>query len=78
MLWPLSALVSQTQHLVLAVLFLTLLAIVPAQAQLVRVGPVDRNNGFPAWYQDSTGLALNACLPNARELADGSCLITSD
>lgn len=47
-------------------------------AQLARVGPVDRNNGFPAWYQDSTGLVLDACLPNAQELADGTCLVTPD
>jgi len=49
-----------------------------SSAQLVRVGPVDRNNGFPAWYQDSTGLALNACLPNAQELADGTCAVFPD
>ena len=47
-------------------------------AQLARVGPVDRNNGFPVWYQDSTGLVLDACLPNAQELADGTCLVTPD
>ena len=49
-----------------------------SHAQLARVGPVDRNNGFPVWYQDSTGLALDACLPNAQELADGTCLVTPD
>src|SRR5215470_101339 len=49
-----------------------------SSAQLARVGPVDRNNGFPQWYQDSTGLAVNACLPNAQELADGTCLVTAD
>jgi hypothetical protein len=49
-----------------------------ALAQLARVGPVDRSNGFPQWYQDSTGLVLDACLPNAAELADGTCLVTPD
>lgn len=49
-----------------------------ALAQLARVGPVDRNNGFPQWYQDSTGLVLDACLPNSAELSDGTCLVTPD
>jgi Bacterial Ig domain len=49
-----------------------------ALGQLARVGPVDRNNGFPAWYQDSTGLALDPCLPNAQELADGTCLVDAE
>ena len=40
--------------------------------QLVRVGPVDRSNGLPIWYEDSTGLALDACLPNAQQLVDGT------
>jgi Bacterial Ig domain len=59
-------------------IFLLLLCTAAANAQLVRVGPLDRNNGFPAWYQDSTGLALDACLPNAQQLADGTCLVTPD
>jgi len=49
-----------------------------SMGQLVRVGPVDRGNGFPTWYQDSSGLALDACLPNAQQLADGTCLVTPD
>ena len=49
-----------------------------ALAQLARVGPVDNNNGFPQWYQDSTGLVLDACLPNLAELTDGTCLVTPD
>ena len=46
-----------------------------AMADLIRVGPVDPANGYPRWYQDATGLALNLCVPNAAELASGSCLI---
>jgi hypothetical protein len=63
-----------------AVLVLCAIAILPSPSsgQLVRVGPVSQANGFPQWYQDSTGLALNACLPNAQELADGTCLVTPD
>jgi hypothetical protein len=49
-----------------------------AFGQLARVGPVDNNNGFPQWYQDSTGLVLDACLPNSAELTDGTCLVTPD
>jgi hypothetical protein len=32
----------------------------PAQAALTAVGPTDAD-GFPAWYQDSTGLQLERC-----------------
>jgi hypothetical protein len=46
-----------------------------AAAELKRVGPVDPATGYPAWYQDTTGLALNLCVPNAAELVTGSCLI---
>jgi hypothetical protein len=56
--------------------FIVLLILVPsARADLFRVGPVDPANGYPRWYQDATGLALNLCVPNAAELAAGSCLI---
>jgi len=60
--------------------FLCLLAVFSGSAfgQLARVGPVDNNNGFPQWYQDSTGLVLDACLPNSAELTDGTCLVTPD
>jgi len=44
-------------------------------ADLVRMGPAFPAHGFPAYYQDNTGLALDLCLPNAQELADGSCLM---
>src|SRR5437899_1987008 len=63
---------------VLALLFALCVFADNASGQLARVGPVDRNNGFPQWYQDSTGLVLDACLPNAAELADGTCLVTPD
>ena len=33
----------------------------PAQAVLQAFGPVDPANGFPTWYQDTTGLALEFC-----------------
>jgi hypothetical protein len=34
-----------------------------ASAQLARFGPIDPANGFPIWYQDNSGLALDLCLP---------------
>src|SRR5262249_50006550 len=49
-------------------LLLTLCAGSIAHAQgsclvpLVRVGPVDPTNGFPAYYLDSNGIALQPCL----------------
>src|SRR5215813_11002947 len=63
---------------VLAVLFALCLFSANCLGQLARTGPVDHNNGFPQWYQDQTGLVLDACLPNAAELADGTCLVTPD
>ena len=44
-------------------------------AELARVGPVDPANGFPFWYQDQTGLAMDLCLPNMIELQNGTCLL---
>jgi Big-like domain-containing protein len=47
-----------------------------AQAALQRVGPVDPANGYPLWYQDTTGLTLNFCSPtNLVELNSAWCLI---
>jgi hypothetical protein len=56
-------------------LFLALTSGIPASAQLARVGPTDPGNGFPQWYQDSTGMALDLCLPNSLELQNGYCVI---
>jgi len=58
-----------------AVLCVALLAGSAANAQLARVGPVDSANGFPTWYQDNTGIALDLCLPDPDELAAGLCLL---
>lgn len=50
-----------------------------AHAVLERVGPIDpapNIGGFPAWYQDATGLALEFCDPkNQAELDGGWCLL---
>ncbi len=55
---------------------LPLLIAATAQAALERVGPVVPANGYPAWYQDKTGLTLEFCTPlNQAELNDGWCTI---
>jgi Putative Ig domain len=54
---------------------LTLLAASSASAQLARVGPVDPADGFPKWYQDKNGVALEHCVPNPSELTAGLCLL---
>lgn len=48
-----------------------------AYAALERVGPVTAaTGGYPAWYQDKTGLAMEFCTPiNQAELNDGWCTI---
>jgi hypothetical protein len=62
----------------LAILSL-LLAPPPAGAELERVGPVSTAptiGGYPAWYQDTTGIVLEFCdLQNAAELAGSWCLL---
>ena len=55
------------------------LAAAPAHAVLERVGPTSTDpkiGGFPAWYQDTTGLALEFCSPlNQSEVDGGWCLL---
>lgn len=49
-----------------------------ANAILERVGPVDPANGFPKWYMDSSGLALELCLPqNVAEVDGAYCLLVA-
>lgn len=53
-------------------LFLTCLAL-PMRAQLARVGPVGAS-GYPNWYQDTTGLAMEFCQNLSQaELNGGWC-----
>ena len=37
----------------------------PAQAVLQRQGPTDAANGFPTWFQDRNGVALELCTINS-------------
>ena len=50
-----------------------------AHAVLDRAGPVSiapSDGGFPSWYQDTTGIAMQFCGPkNDAELAGGWCLL---
>ena len=50
-----------------------------AHAVLQRVGPVSaapQDGGYPAWYQDTTGIATEFCSPqNASEVNGGWCLL---
>ena len=47
-----------------------------ASAVLERVGPVDPANGFPKWYMDTSGLALEFCGPLNQAEVDGAwCLL---
>ena len=62
----------------LTALALAMAAAFPAQAVLERAGPINndpRVGGFPAWFQDRSGLALEFCAPDAAELAGGWCLL---
>jgi hypothetical protein len=59
---------------------LSMLAITfPAHAILTRVGPISNATtigGYPIWYQDATGMALELCSPgNQSELAGAWCLL---
>ena len=55
------------------------LATAPAWAVLERMGPVNKAptvGGFPAWFQDRTGVALEFCDPSTQaELDGGWCLL---
>ncbi|HSB80500.1 MAG TPA: Ig-like domain-containing protein [Candidatus Methylomirabilis sp.] len=48
----------------------------PAQAVLQAFGPIDPANGFPTWYQDTTGLSLEFCENQTQdELNGGWCAL---
>lgn len=52
-----------------------MLSLSPAMAELARQGPVDPALGYPQWYQDATGLALDLCMPDQADLVAGNCLL---
>lgn len=60
----------------LAVAMLLAFGVGSASAELMRVGPTSQVHGYPQWYQDKTGLALEFCsLTNQAELDGGHCLL---
>src|SRR4051812_39680977 len=59
----------------LAIAFLATGLSAPASAELARLGPIDPANGYPRWYQDLSGLALDLCLPDQIDLEQGNCLL---
>ena len=50
---------TKQQFLAVAVVGLLALSAVPAYGVLAAAGPIDPNNGFPLWYQDTNGLTLS-------------------
>lgn len=59
--WP-----CRTGRLAFALLGSALLAVpTPAVAALAAVGPTSPSDGFPVWYRDASGLALQLCLDGA-------------
>lgn len=62
---------------VLAVATIILPAL-PTHAALQAVGPLNTTYGFPSWYQDTNGLALQLCLgtnPDGTGPADPNCVL---
>jgi len=55
---------------VLVTLLGILLLAAGANAQLAAFGPIHPSNGYPVYYQDFTGLALEQCLDNLDPLCD--------
>ena len=53
------------------------LALQPAHAVLQRQGPVDPSHGFPAWYQDRNGIALELCTINSPDPTISALLVNS-
>jgi hypothetical protein len=55
-----------------------LLAATAGQAELFRMGPLDvpspPGHGYPQWYQDTNGLALDLCIPDSLAQLD-ACLL---
>ena len=58
---------------------LAIVAAAPAHAVLTRMGPIDKSpsvGGFPAWFQDGTGITMEFCdLKTQAELDGGWCVL---
>ncbi|MEJ8834922.1 Ig-like domain-containing protein [Ramlibacter sp. AN1133] len=68
----------QKRNLIAAAVLLTM-ATAPAWAVLERMGPINNApsvGGYPAWFQDKTGVAIEFCDPQSQaELDGGWCLL---
>jgi len=66
-------------HAISAAVLLAMAAAAPAHAGLERVGPINNAptvGGYPAWYQDRTGVTLEFCdLTTQAEWDGGWCLL---
>ncbi len=65
----------------LILVFLASMVVLPANAALQAVGPISTAHGFPVFYQDTTGLALQPCLGvnvDGTGLADPNCILLAD
>jgi len=67
------------RSLISAAVVLAIAAAAPAHAVLERMGPISKAptiGGFPAWFQDKTGIALEFCdLQTQAELDGGWCTL---
>ncbi|GAB3764736.1 hypothetical protein GCM10028796_20390 [Ramlibacter monticola] len=67
------------RNVIAAAAALAIIAATPAHAALQRMGPIDKSptvGGFPAWFQDSTGITMDFCDPtNQAELNGGWCVL---
>lgn len=59
----------------IALLITMVLFVIPSSASLSFVGPTDPANGFPAYYEDSNGLALVPCIAGPNGFADPKCIL---
>lgn len=59
----------------------SLLVATSSQAELFRMGPLDTpeppGNGYPTWYQDTDGLALDLCVPVTVDQMDACTVIAA-
>ena len=66
-------------HAISAAVLLAMAAAAPAHAALERAGPVNRApsvGGYPAWFQDQTGITLEFCdLSTQAEFDNGWCVL---
>lgn len=59
----------------------SLLVATSSQAELFRMGPLDTpappGNGYPTWYQDTNGLALDLCVPATVDQLDACTVVAA-